>query len=204
VTRRLRYLAWSLVAVLAGCAATSPLPEDRFFEFDVSSPEQMLSSPVLNGGLTVEPVMADPMRSGRAIVYRQNGKPLELRRYHYEFWVDEPPEMVRRALVSYLGRSGVADVVKDGNLRADTDYHLRTRLLRFEHLVGAAPPVFEVEVAVTLYSRRSDAVVLSKVYRQRQEAREGEMHTVALAMQTALDSVFHSVATDIGSLNTRL
>lgn len=204
MTRNLPCLAWSLVLVLAGCAATPPVPEDRFYEPGVPSPELLRSSPVLSGGLTVEQVTADPMRGGRAIVYRHNGKPLELRRYHYEFWVDEPPEMVRRALVSYLGRSGVADVVKDGNLRAGTDYRLRTRLLRFEHLVGAAPPVFEVEMAVTLYSRRADEVLLSKVYRQKQEAREGDMHTVALAMQSALDSIFHSMATDIDSLDTRL
>ncbi|MCO6412030.1 MAG: membrane integrity-associated transporter subunit PqiC [Thiogranum sp.] len=204
MTSSLRYLVLSLALAHAGCTGTPPIPEDRFYELGATSPELPRSSPVLNGGLTVEPVMTDPMRGGRAIVYRHNGKPLELRRYHYEFWVDDPPAMLRRALVSYLAGSGVADVVKDGNLRSGTDYRLRTSLLRFEHLVGATPPAFEVEMAVTLYSRRADAVLLSKVYHQRQEAREGDMHTVALAMQSALDSIFHSMATDIDSLDIRL
>jgi ABC-type uncharacterized transport system auxiliary subunit len=144
------------------------------------------------------------MRSGRAILYRPAEKPLELRRYHYEFWVDEPPEMVQRALVGYLDRSGVADVVRDGSLRVNTSYSLRARLQRFEQLVGSEPSGVDVEVEIMLYSEDSDSVLWSKVYRQRQEAREGDMHTVALAMQSALDAIFHSVAKDIGSIGARL
>ena len=200
VVTRLRFVAWSLVAVLAGCGTSTPVPEDRFYQLEISSPGNMLESPVLSGGLAVERVTADPMRSGRAILYRNTGTPLELRRYHYEFWVDEPPDMIRRSLVAYLGRSGVADAVRDGSQRNSADYSLRAHLQRFEQLVGAGPSGFEVELEITLYSHRSDSVLWTKVYRQKQDADKGDMHTVARAMQSGLASIFHSIVADIQSV----
>ncbi len=105
-------------------------------------------------------------------------------------------------MVRYLGISGVADAVQDGNPRAVTGYSLQSRLQRFEHLVGDPQPGFEVEIEMTLYSEQADSVLWSKVYRERRQARDGDMHSVARAMQSAVDSIFHSLATDIRAIGS--
>jgi len=203
VTRRFSaYLA--LVFVLAGCGSTGPVPEDRFYQLQTNvSATPVLPGPVLRGGLRVDHVMADPLRSGRAVLYRNMRKPLELKRYHYEFWIDQPPRMIQQALLNYLRSSGVADSVQDDTRHVSADYHLRTRLLRFELVEGDGTPGVELELEVALYSKRSGSLLWTGVYLQQQESNGKTMHTSALAMQKALEAVLESLLADLAAYKAK-
>jgi hypothetical protein len=84
-----------LSLVVAACAPTGPVSEGRFCHLYPAHPRKALSKAVLAGGLTVDYGQADPLRSGRAVLYGDHRQLLRLKRYRYEFWVDQPPRMVR-------------------------------------------------------------------------------------------------------------
>ncbi len=130
-----RILNLLMLLLLGGCASTTPVPEDRFFRVNPVHPHRVLSEPALTGGLAVDYMQADPLRSGRAVLYSDSRQPLQLQRYHYEFWVDQPPRMVRQALAAYLRETGVADAVVDIDSRTNSAYRLGTRLLKFEQVL---------------------------------------------------------------------
>jgi len=203
VTRR---IIWYLMLtfILAACSSSGPVPEDRFYQLKTNvSVATKLPGPVLSGGLRVDSVAADPLRSGRAVLYRDMHKPLELHRYHYEYWVDQPPRMIHQALLHYLRSSGIADTIRDDTRRASSDYILYTRLLRFERIVGDGAPKVELELEVTLYSERSGSVVWTAVYLQRQESEGKGMHASVRAMQKALERVLESLVTDLAVLEVK-
>ena len=137
------------------------------------------------------------------MLYRDAVKPLELQRYHYEFWVDQPPRMVHRALLRYLRASGVGDTVVDGGDRADAAYRLRVRLMRFEQVMHRTSSGVEVELGISLYSERSGSLEWSEVYLQRQDSDGRDMHATAQAMQKALEHIFQSLAGDLAALDDK-
>jgi len=203
VTRRFSaYLA--LVFILAGCGSTGPVPEDRFYQLQTNvSVTAVLTQPALRGGLRVDYVIADPLRSGRAVLYRDMRRPLELQRYHYEFWIDQPPRMIHQALLHYLRSSGVADSVQDDTRNGNADYRLYTRLLRFERVVGDGTSTVELELEATLYSKRSGLPLWTGVYLQQQESDGKDMHASARAMQKALEAVLDSLLADLAAFKAK-
>jgi len=203
VTRRFS-VCLALVFILAGCGSTGPVPEDRFYQLQTNvSATTVLTRPVLPGGLQVDYVVADPLRNGRAVLYRDMRRPLELQRYHYEFWVDQPPRMIHQTLLHYLRSSGVADTVHNDSRHADVGYRLYTRLLRFERVVGGGAPKVEFELEATLYSNRSGSALWTGVYLQRQESDGKDMHASARAMQKALERVLESLLADLAALEAK-
>jgi len=190
--------------ILTGCGSTGPVPEDRFYQLQTNiSASAVLTGPVLRGGLRVDYVMADPLRSGRAVLYRDRRRPLELQRYHYEFWVDQPPRMIHQALLHYLRSSGVADSVVDDTRNANADYRLHTRLLRFERVVGDGTPIVEFELQATLYSKHSGSPLWTGVYLQQQESSGKDMHASTRAMQKALEAVLDSLLADLAAFKAK-
>jgi ABC-type uncharacterized transport system auxiliary subunit len=151
-------------------------------------------------GLDVDKVSADPLRSGRAVLYRDSRKPLEVKRYHYEFWVDQPPRMVHQALVDYLRASGVADPTDGESRPADGNYALKAHLKRFDRVVGAGRPKVEIELQTTVYANGSGLPLWTNNYLHQQESDTGDMHATAAAMQTALANIFASMVEDLAAI----
>lgn len=192
-----RLIACLLLLLAAGCSTTAPVPEDRFYRLDRVGPAQLLQRPLLTGGLSVEDVRADPLRSGRAILYGDRVRPLQLKRYHYEFWVDQPPRMVHQVLVSWLRASGVADSVAGGDDPAAA-WRLSAQLLKFEEIRDSSGAVHvEVAMQFSLSSASSNRPLWTRDYSRRQSVGGTQMYATAQAMQAALTGLFADLQADL-------
>lgn len=193
-------IVWLLLFLLLGaCATTEPVPEDRFYRLERIQPQHIFAVPVLRGGLAVDHIQADPLRSGRAVIYRDHDQPLQLQRYHYEFWVDQPPRLLHQALLSHLRDSGVADTVMNTGEPSAAAYYLRLRLLKFEQVLDRESAHVEVALQATLSSGRSDALLWTRTYAQRQAGSGRQMHATARAMQLALGELFAALQADLAT-----
>lgn len=198
---RLACLFPGLVLLLVACSATRPIPEDRFYQLDIGSQAVPPARPLFDGRLEVASVTADPLRSGRAVVYRENRRPLEVRRYHYEFWVEQPPRMVHRALLDQLGTNGVGAPLPGSRLRGHPGYTLKAHLKRFEQLVGAGLPQVEIELQASVYENGSGQPLWSNSYLRRRDSQAADMHATAAAMEICLAEILHAVVEDLAALD---
>ncbi len=192
-----RLIVSLLFLLLAGCLSAPPLPEDRFYRLQPEPVGEVLPRPRLTGGLALEDVDADPLHRGRAMLYCEPDRPLQLRRYHYEFWEDQPPRMVQRSLTAWLRQAGVADQVLESRA-GDPAWRLRARLLRFEEVrqAGGAARV-EVALSVSLYSGAARRPVWARDYARQEPVDGTSMYAVAQAMQTALASLYTQLQADL-------
>ena len=81
--------------VLAGCGAP-PVPDDHFYRLGEVSSTQKFAQPLIDGKLLVEMPLAAGIRRERAILYSEDPAHVELRRYHYHHWEDQPPRLLQR------------------------------------------------------------------------------------------------------------
>lgn len=189
-----------LSLLLGGCSSTAPVPEDRFYRLSTIHPHEVLSRAVLTGGLGIDYVRADPLRGGRAVLFRDTRRPLQLQRYRYEFWVDQPPRMVRQALAAYLREAGLADHIVDFDDRTDSAWRLGMRLLQFEQVLDTNAVAVEIALEVSLVSPTSDTPLITRVYEQRRASDGPGMHDTVSAMQAALGAVFADLQTDLATV----
>ncbi len=185
------------VLLLTACAASPPVPEDQFYQLEAVTPEQVRVAPVLVGGLEIDYTEADPLRSGRAVLYSETAQPLQLQRYHYAYWVDQPPRLVHKQVLRYLRASGIADRVVDPDQRGTAAYRLKTHLLKFEQLRGGAAPEVEVVLEASLERLPAGPLLWTTTYRQRQVSNNGDMHATAAAMHTALAEILRALQQDL-------
>jgi ABC-type uncharacterized transport system auxiliary subunit len=173
------------------------VPEDRFYRLSTIHPREVSSRTVLTGGLSIDYVRADPLRGGRAVLFRDTRRPLQLQRYHYEFWVDQPPRMVRQALAAYLREAGLADNIVDFDDRTDSAWRLGMRLLKFEQVLDSHSAAVEIALEVSLRSPTSGTPLLTRVYEQRRASDGPGMHDTVSAMRAALGAVFADLQADL-------
>ncbi|VAW74621.1 hypothetical protein MNBD_GAMMA15-2158 [hydrothermal vent metagenome] len=190
-----------VLLVLGACSTGAPVPEDRFYQLDPGMPA-VSPKVILKGGLSIAHIGADPLRGGRAILYRNQNRPLELARYHYEFWAEQPPRMIQRALQDALRQSGIIDRVEIEGQRPHFRYELKVDVRRFESLVGAGRSQADIELEVVLRTTRNDVPVWTKVYRKQNDAIPGDMHALANAMQQGLEQIFEQLAEDLKAAET--
>ena len=183
--------------IMTGCSITTTAPEDHFYRVEPEFRGTREAEPRLDGTLVIDAVRADPLRSGRAVLFREQDKPLQLQRYHYSFWVEQPPRMVQQVLQQYIRNSGIAKSVQsDKTALRNPAYEIRPRLLRFEQVVGNDHPDVELEMEVVFRAYGSDTV-WARVYQQRLTADGNDMHATANAMQEALGQVFSEILKDL-------
>jgi ABC-type uncharacterized transport system auxiliary subunit len=190
-----------VLLVLGACSTGAPIPENRFYELNPEIPA-VSSAVYLKGGLSVAHISADPLRSGRAILYRDSRRPLELGRYHYELWAEQPPKMIRHALLYSLRQSSIADRVESEGRRPHFRYELDVKVRRFESLIDADRTRADVEIEADLRLASSGDLIWTKVYRQQVDARPGDMHALAEAMQQGLGKIFGQLTGDLKAAGT--
>lgn len=146
VVLRSRVTGLLLAVALAGCMSQPPVPTDRYYRLTPPDPAPAAAQPVFAGTLGVAPLDSDGLHSERALLYVDQQRPLELRRYHYHFWADPPPQLVQSQLLNYLRRAGIARNVVRSDSPVTVDHLVSGRLQRFERIVGKS----QVKVAVAM------------------------------------------------------
>ena len=195
MSRGFRPLIVLLAPLLAACNQP-PLPQDTFYRLQVDLPGVAAATPRLNGTLEVERFVADGLTAGRPIVYSRSDRPHELQEYHYHFWTEPPPIMLRDQLIAYLRASRVATAVVTPELRVAADYVLAGKITRLERVVGAAPrAVVELELGVR--ETDNDRLLFVDTYRDEEAASGDSVGAAVAALNVALARIYARFAADL-------
>ena len=191
----------SLLPVLGACAQPE-VPQDTFYRLDVGVPEKALSAPRFRGTLEVARLSADGLTAGRPIVYSRSDRPRELLEYHYHFWTEPPPVMLRDQLVAYLRGAKVASAVVTPELRVAADYALTGKIMRLERVIGASPGAAKAVVELELGVRQTagERLLFLDTYRVETAAAADTVGAAVDAMNEGLKRVFALFVADISKI----
>jgi len=117
------------------------VPEDAFYRLEVSPPPSPTNKVPLAGILEVDPFRADPLTSGRAMLYRSANAPARIHRLPYTFWMDAPAAMLQREVAEYLRAAKVVEQVVTPAARTNARYALAGTIVRLEQMRSPSPSV---------------------------------------------------------------
>ncbi len=197
------WMAWAaamaMAVLVAAACAQPPLPEDHFYRLVVAAPKGGATAPKLGGTLEVQRFDADGLTAGRSIVYSDSARPEELREYHYHFWVEPPPVMLRDQFVAYLRGAGIASAVVTPEVRVEPDFVLTAKLKRLEQIVGPASRA-AVEVDVAVRRTADDRLMFQGSYGVQVDAKSRAVVDAVAAFTTALSQVYAKIIADMSRL----
>ena len=178
------------------------VPQDTFYRFEVGTPENALSTPRLHGTLEIERLSADGLTAGRPIVYSRSDRPRELQEYHYHFWTEPPPIMLRDQLVTYLRGAKVATAVVTPETRVAAEYALTGKIKRLERVIGASPGTAKAVVELELGVRQTtgERLLFLETYRVATVATADTVSAEVDAMNEALNQIFALFVADFSKI----
>ena len=147
---------------------------------------------VSKGRLKSSALSADGLTAGRPIVYSRSDRPRELKEYHYHFWTEPPPVMLRDQLVAYLRGANVASAVVTPELRVAVNYALTGKIKRLERVIGVSPGSAKAVVELELGVRQTagERLLFLDTYRVETEAAGDTVGAAVDAINEGLKRVF--------------
>lgn len=185
-------LAWSLV--VSGCSLSGePVPEDHYYRLPAVQVPQRQSHMV--DEIVLQPVQVSGLYHERAMLYVEQGSPLEIHRYHYHYWAESPAFLLTRYIGNWLKGSGVAQTVRVGRAGDHPTVEIIPTLTRFERIITDDGPENRIEVA---FQVQGAAITNgSETYRVQLPAVSTSMQDSAAAFGQALDRLMAQFVEDL-------
>ncbi len=189
-------------ALLGGClGGGKPAPPDYFYQLGaptrsgltgVSSAEPLVESILVRG------LRSDGLRQERALLFSRDPGGLAMERFHYDFWADSPPDLVKTYLVRSLRDAGLARLVSGDPVGRRPELEIGGRLLHFEQIrLDGRPTEILVELELQVEDARNGRMLLFDSYRELSAIENERMATVASAFRDALDRIFARLVSDL-------
>lgn len=185
-----------------GCAQQPPVPEDKYYRLPLEVTGEKAATPVLAGTIAVERFRTDGLHNGRALLYAEEGRALELKQYHYHHWVDAPPRLLQEELVSYLRDANAAANVISYRASSVPDYLLTGKIRRFEEIRQASGSTIIVELELEITAGREQRTLMLKDYTGRSEVTGDAVYDIAQAYALAVGAVYGDFLRDLGAMAT--
>ncbi len=190
--------------MLAACVGGARIPEDSFYRLDNVAPGNALTTPALKGILMIQGGTVAPVYRDRALLYSEPGSPARVQRYHYQYWIDSPPQLLQSGLAEYLRTAGVARQVVLPQDTVDADFRLRVDIERFEHIRGRGSSQnggqVVVALRVTLIERATGKLLMQTQLQADAVVQRGEFLAVAAAYQQVMSELYGRILAQLRNL----
>lgn len=183
------------VGVLSACGiGGGALPQDHFYKL----PELVVNAQATSRftELVVKPVKASGLYHDRAILYIEQDHPLELKRYHYNFWSETPADLIQGALYQGLSNSGIAQRVSREVTESAADYIIDTRIVSFERVINGGSVTVRVALDISVYSGHDVSDFWSRRYTSTRAINTTAMYPSAEAFGGAVEEICTQLIND--------
>ena len=189
----------ALALVLTACGSPAPVPEDQFYRLSAAPPSKPAAKPLFPGTIEVDRFVADGLTAGRPIVYSEDGKPYQVKEFHYHFWTQPPTVMLRDELVSYLRQAKVASTVVTPEMRVRADFVLTGKIRRLEKIVGT-PPKAVLELELGLRKASGGKLIFLDTYRMESPSDGSGVDAAVYSLNKSLSAIYGKFVADLSKL----
>ena len=162
----MRYLYWLnyiVVGIVLTACSQPPVPKDNYYRLHIGSPKQIYQKPIFSGSVEIQRFSADGLLANRHIAYASLQRPHLLNEYHYHFWSEPPPVMIRDQMVDFLRAAKASKRVVTPELRISAKYIISGKIKRFEHIRGSEEHA-AVELELAARNRKSGDLLYLGTY----------------------------------------
>lgn len=194
ITSSLIFLHVSLTACsLSG----SQVPSDHFYRLPDAVATR--SSQQLFDKILIRPVQVEGLYHERSLLYVEDHAPLEIKRYHYHYWVETPARLVQKHMQRYLQTSDIAGDVTLNPSYDVADIEITPVITGFERVIQNGTIRSHVEIDCHVQYAAGAGKSWSRVYTATIVASDATIHSSARAFGQALDQIMTTLLKDLSA-----
>ena len=192
---RVFFLVLSLSAITACGLGGGSVPQDHHYRL----PELLINAQAETSfdQIVIKPVKATGLYHDRAILYVEEDKPLELKRYHYNFWSETPANLIHGALYQAITDSGISQKVSGEVTQSRADYVIDTRIVNFERVIQGSEVTVQVALDVHVRSGSNSSRFWTKRYSSELQIATTAMYPSAEAFGQAMQVISEQLISDL-------
>ena len=184
-----------LSQLLMACSLGSgEIPADHYYRLPEISTVEKQSN--LFNSILIRPVQVDGLYHERTILYIEKNTPLEVKRYHYHYWIEPPAKLIQKYMVSFFSHTSISKQVSTEALLDHADVEITPQVLNFERTIDGDDIRILVSMKFDIRLTKSFKT-LSKKYHSEVKLADNSMHTTAEGFGKALDNILISVVEDL-------
>ena len=171
------------------------VPQDHYYKLPMIDISAQLEPRFKQ--LVIKPVKATGLYHDRAILYIEQDKPLELKRYHYNFWSETPANLLHNALFQGLSSSAISNNISRDINASRPDYIIESRVVSFEREIHENNVTVQVALDITVRSGHDVSDQWTKRYHSQQSLTDTAMHPSAEAFGAAVEDICKQLISDL-------
>ena len=187
-----------LVCVLLTVSCGLPggeIPADHYYRLPDAQAEK-LSTPVVEN-LLFNPVRVEGLYHERSILYVEQSAPLEIKRYHYHYWVETPAKLVQKYIHSYLYQSNISRHILANVSDVRPDIETDMTITQFERIVDQGNDQIVVNLKVSVKNNKDSNKGFTKDYTSKVEVGAGTMYATVEGFGVALNDIMTNFINDL-------
>jgi len=182
--------------MIASCSFSGgQIPADHYYRLPEASVEKNTAFKVNH--FLLNPVKAEGLYYERSILYVEASAPLEVKRYHYHYWVETPAKLVRKYAQSYLSQAGTISNMSVNVSSHPADIETDITITNFERIVEPGAVQSLISLRISVKYQKDPERDFSKLYTAKVNAESSVMHATAAAFGKALNEIMGLFVTDL-------
>ncbi len=189
-------IALVAVAVLAGCISQNPYIEVKYYSVDGPSLASVEKSPIMfDTGLAVVDLQAASRYDLKMLHYRQTDGVIGFR--EYDRWVEQPSEMLTRALVRAFQNKKIFRYVGGSRAVREAEYALSGYIVAFDENIDGETRTAMVSICFELNRVEGGEVLWSGVVSKQCEIADNSGSAFAAAMRKAANDLIGATLAEV-------
>ena len=184
----------SMIIVSCGISG-SQVPSDHYYRLPAPQVAEKFNTNISQ--ILIRPVKVEGLYHERSILYVEQDTPLEVKRYHYHYWVEPPAKLVQKHLQNYLQQSTLAKVVTTIPGHEPASIEIIPTVVGFERLVQKGKIQNLVAIHFHISFSGDDSQPWSKDYQVITDSESASMHDSAKGIGQALDQIMARLVSDL-------
>lgn len=143
--------------------------------------------------IKINPVTVEGLYHERSILYVEKNTPLEVRRYHYHYWVETPAKLTQKYLTAYVTKTNVAEKIIAASNIEKPDVEIATNIQNFERVINSGDSKVMVTLEFDVIFNQHKNKNFTQKYQKEIPLRSDSMHDTAEAFGEALAQISHAL-----------
>jgi len=187
-----------LVMFTVSCSFSGgQIPADHYYRLPEALVEK-LNTPKFEH-LLLNPVKVEGLYHERSILYVEQATPLEVKRYHYHYWVETPARLVGKYAQTYLSHSGVTRELSLNASSDPADVETNITIKNFERIVNLQGAQILISLQIAVKYKDNLKSGFSKNYVMKVAAESNSMYASVEAFGLALNQIMASFLNDLSN-----
>jgi ABC-type uncharacterized transport system auxiliary subunit len=177
-------------------SCTNKIPEDAFYDLDVSYKEKLFYGQPLVGNLEIKDVSANGLLSGQAIVFVDENNIYSS--YKYAYWKQSPELMLKNKLEDFLLKSATVEEIIDSKNGKTADYELFAQIENFEQKKNEIGQVFGyVKIKFSVFDKNKKKIILLDRYESKKELPAENIDMFVSAVGNDIEEILNNLIEDL-------